>query len=105
MEVANSDDLFRRPLHPYTQALLKAVPVPDPRVERGRERVALKGDMPSALNPPAGCRFSTRCPFARERCRDEEPRLEAAAPGHTVACHFWAEIEATGGRRIAEEVR
>lgn len=105
MEVAGSDELYDRPLHPYTQALLSAVPVPDPRIERGRARVALTDDIPGPLDPPPGCRFHTRCPHARERCRVDEPQLDPAGPGHSVACHFWEEIAAARQRRIVEEVR
>ncbi len=104
MEVADSDQLYDRPLHPYTQALLSAVPVPDPRIERRRVRVAISDQIPSPLDPPAGCRFHTRCPYAQERCRVEEPRLKLAASGHTVACHFWEEIVAARQRPVVEEV-
>jgi oligopeptide transport system ATP-binding protein len=91
VELAEKRVLFREPRHPYTQALLSAIPVPDPAL--ARERMLLQGDVPSPLAPPPGCRFQTRCPFVRERCRVEEPLLDLAAPGHTVACHFWREIE------------
>jgi len=80
--------LFSRPLHPYTRTLISAAPVPDPRVERTRRHVPMKGEPPSALNPPSGCRFRTRCPIAEERCAREEPPLLEAAPGQRVACHF-----------------
>jgi oligopeptide/dipeptide ABC transporter ATP-binding protein len=70
---------------------LSAIPVPEPAL--ARERMLLEGDVPSPLAPPPGCRFQTRCPFVRDRCRVEEPALDAAASGHTVACHFWREIE------------
>ena len=95
-EVADNAAFFERPLHPYTHALLSAVPVPDPKVER--TRLLLEGDVPSPLNPPSGCRFHTRCPFARDRCRAEEPELEDAGGGHLVACHFWTEVEQVGGQ-------
>ena len=104
MEVASSDDLYDEPLHPYTQALLSAVPVPDPRLERERRRVPLAGDIPSALNPPSACRFHTRCPYVRERCRIEEPRLEEAGEGHSVACHYWEEIAAGRAALAHKEV-
>ena len=91
VELAEKRTLFREPRHPYTQALLSAIPVPEPAL--ARERMLIEGDVPSPLAPPPGCRFQTRCPFVRDRCRVEEPLLDPAAPGHTVACHFWREIE------------
>ena len=95
MEVAPAGDLYGRPLHPYTKALLSAVPIPDPRVEATRERILLRGDLPSPVNPPLGCRFHTRCPFAqRERCPDEVPELRVLGSGHLAACHWAEEIEA-----------
>jgi peptide/nickel transport system ATP-binding protein len=95
VEVAPSEDLYARPLHPYTKALLSAVPIPDPEMERTRERILLHGDLPSPSNPPPGCRFHTRCPFAqRERCPDEVPALRTIATGHVAACHYAEDIEA-----------
>ena len=88
MEVASSADLFRRPLHPYTSTLIAAAPVPDPRIERTRRHVPMKGETPSAANPPSGCRFRTRCPIAEARCAAEEPPLIQGAQGQLVACHF-----------------
>ena len=91
VEQAPSGDLYDEPLHPYTRALMSAVPVPDPVVEERRERILLAGDLPSPANPPSGCRFHTRCPWRQEtRCDDEVPVLRELAPGHLVSCH-WAE--------------
>lgn len=91
VEQASADDLYEEPLHPYTRALMSAVPVPDPVVEEGRERILLAGDLPSPANPPSGCRFHTRCPWRQEtRCDDEVPVLRELAPGRLVSCH-WAE--------------
>ncbi len=87
VEIAERDSLFRAPQHPYTEALLAAVPIPNPRVRR-EKRIILKGDVPSPVNPPSGCRFHTRCPYAFERCRVEEPLLREVAPGQRVACHL-----------------
>ena len=86
VELADKKPLFAQPRHPYTQALLSAVPQPVPGVKR--QRIVLQGDLPSAASPPTGCRFHTRCPFAFERCRVEEPAFEAKAPGHWAACHL-----------------
>jgi oligopeptide transport system ATP-binding protein len=88
MELADVDDLYTTPRHPYTQALLSAVPVPDPEVEATRKRVILEGDIPSPANPPPGCPFNTRCPIAQERCVAESPEWRELASGHWVACHF-----------------
>ena len=87
VEVGTREALFSAPQHPYTEALLSAVPVPNPKV-RGRERIILQGDVPSPINPPPGCRFHTRCPYAVDRCRIEVPELREIHPGHRVACHL-----------------
>jgi oligopeptide/dipeptide ABC transporter ATP-binding protein len=92
VEMADKRALFARPRHPYTQALLAAIPIPDPAMRR--TRVLLQGEVPSSLDPPSGCRFRTRCAYARERCAIEDPPLEVE-DGHAVACHFWREIEAS----------
>jgi oligopeptide transport system ATP-binding protein len=97
-EAASSAALYRRPLHPYTIALLSAAPVPDPKIEETRRRIILKGEMPSPANPPRGCRFSTRCWLRQrlgspQRCASEEPTLRRAGDGHTVACHFVEEVD------------
>jgi oligopeptide/dipeptide ABC transporter ATP-binding protein len=87
VEMTDRATLFSTPLHPYTEALLSAVPIPKSGAGR-RRRVILTGDVPSPINPPAGCHFHTRCPYATARCRTEEPALQQVAPGHWVACHL-----------------
>ena len=88
VELAESYELNKHPLHPYTKTLLSAVPVPDPEVSRTRQRIVLEGDIPSPINPPSGCRFHTRCPYATERCKEEVPQFKEHAPGHWAACHL-----------------
>ena len=90
VEVADQESLYEQPLHPYTRALLSAVPVPDPKVEQRRQRIVLTGDVPNPANPPSGCRFHPRCPVATEVCSQVEPPPEAASADHVVACHHWA---------------
>ncbi|HET9602613.1 MAG TPA: ABC transporter ATP-binding protein [Acidimicrobiales bacterium] len=86
VEVAPAEQIYARPTHPYTEALLSSVPIPDPPVQRQRRRIVLEGEIPNPITPPAGCRFQTRCPLVEERCRHEVPPLEEKAPGHFAAC-------------------
>jgi peptide/nickel transport system ATP-binding protein len=102
VEVAGKRAIFSAPKHPYTEALLSAVPVPEPGA--GRQRIILKGDVPSPINPPKGCRFHTRCPYAQERCRVEEPLL-VPENGHATACHFWKEIAPAQRAAVADAGR
>jgi len=88
VELAKSEDLYANPQHPYTKALLSAIPVPDPDVEASKERIVLKGDLPSPVNPPSGCPFRTRCPAATEKCAAEAPAFRETRPGHFAACHY-----------------
>ncbi len=87
MELTDSDELYERPLHPYTQALISAAPIPKPKVDRQRRRILLEGEIPSPIDPPEGCNFCTRCPYADARCRTEEPAFTDMGGGHMVACH------------------
>jgi peptide/nickel transport system ATP-binding protein len=87
-EIASADALFEQPLHPYTRYLISAVPIPDAEVERGRKRLPLTGEPPSAVDPPSGCRFRTRCPIAKSVCADVVPPMVEHRPGHFAACHF-----------------
>ncbi len=87
MEVAKSEELYQNPIHPYTKALLSAIPIPDPKIQRNRQRIELEGDVPSPINPPNSCRFVDRCPYATDVCRKSTPKLEEIKEGHFVACH------------------
>lgn len=89
VEVTTSDELYAKPLHPYTQSLLSAIPIPDPEIERTRERIILQGEIPSPLNPPSGCPFRTRCPHAMAVCAEAMPEFKEVEPGHYTACHLY----------------
>jgi oligopeptide/dipeptide ABC transporter ATP-binding protein len=88
VELGSGEDIYRRPAHPYTEGLIKTIPLPDPAAERAKSTVAVKGELPSPLNPPSGCRFRTRCPRAEAKCAEVEPPLRSFGPGHRAACHF-----------------
>jgi oligopeptide/dipeptide ABC transporter ATP-binding protein len=100
VEVGRKREIFGAPKHPYTEALLSAVPVPEPGASR--QRIILKGDVPSPINPPKGCRFHTRCPYVVERCRVEPPQLLADAAGHATACHRTAELPSSDAIMAAD---
>jgi peptide/nickel transport system ATP-binding protein len=99
VELGTADDIYRRPAHPYTKALIDAIPVPDPAAERAKTEVAVHGDLPSPINPPTGCRFRTRCPRAASVCTEQEPPLRRFGPAHEAACHFPLEAP-TGGQNM-----
>lgn len=88
VELADSEELYEHPEHPYTKALLSAIPIPDPKVEKAREQIRLEGEVPSPVNPPAGCHFCNRCKYAMEKCSKEVPVMREVRPGHFVACHL-----------------
>jgi oligopeptide/dipeptide ABC transporter ATP-binding protein len=88
VELGSAQDIYERPAHPYTAGLIATIPVPKPTTERAKKGAAIKGELPSPVNPPSGCRFRTRCKFAQERCAAEEPELRSFGPGHVAACHF-----------------
>ncbi|MHA3834440.1 ABC transporter ATP-binding protein [Terrabacter sp. AAH1] len=102
VEIADCDELYTRPMHPYTTALLSAVPVPDTERRTKRERIRLEGDVPSPVNPPPACRFHTRCWKAQEICKTQEPPLVQLAPGHEVACHFPENVDAPASKASSE---
>ena len=89
MEIASSKKFYHNPLHPYTEALLSAIPIPDPNIELTRKRIILEGDVPSPVNPPSGCRFSTRCRNAKNICKEIRPELKEVEKDHMVACHLY----------------
>lgn len=106
MEMTSRDKLYTRPAHPYTQALLSAVPIPDPDIGELRERVLLTGDIPSPINPPSGCVFHTRCFKAQDRCKSEVPLVRELEPGHQIACHFpeeWAPLDLPDAPAVSTE--
>jgi oligopeptide/dipeptide ABC transporter ATP-binding protein len=88
VELGSGTDIYARPAHPYTAGLLAAIPVPEPEIARARTKEGVSGELPSAVEPPSGCRFRTRCPFAQDLCAEEEPQLRSFGPGHVAACHF-----------------
>ncbi|TJX14398.1 dipeptide ABC transporter ATP-binding protein [Tissierella creatinini] len=92
MELANSEELYENPIHPYTRALLSAIPIPDPEIQRNRHRIMLEGDVPSPINPKEGCRFVDRCPYAVQKCREVTPEFEEISEKHFTACHRAGEI-------------
>jgi oligopeptide transport system ATP-binding protein len=103
VEISEWTTIYDDPRHPYSQALLSAIPIPDPAIEAKRQRIVLEGDVPSAANVPVGCRFNTRCPLRQERCVREDPQLREIAPGHMVACHY-AELN-SGAVPLQERVQ
>ena len=105
VEIGTGEEIYASPAHPYTSGLLESVPVPDPVQERGKHKDAVRGELPSAANPPSGCRFRTRCPFAQQQCADVEPQMQLfSSGGHRAACHFplqqplSVEVTGAGGR-------
>lgn len=96
VEIGARDDLYQHPQHPYTQALLSAVPIPDPQLERNKKVTLLRGDIPSPLDPPSGCSFRTRCPYATALCAEQRPQLHTTEAGHEVACHYVTDQQTEG---------
>jgi oligopeptide transport system ATP-binding protein len=88
MEIAKSEDIYNNPLHPYTQSLISAVPIPDPVIEKNKKLLLLEGELPSPINPPSGCVFRTRCPKADSLCSNSKPELSTVKDSHLVACHY-----------------
>jgi oligopeptide transport system ATP-binding protein len=103
VELTDRNEIFDNPLHPYTRALLSSIPIPDPLLEKRRSRMILVGDVPSPVNPPSGCRFNPRCPYAEDNCKVDEPLLTEVRAGHFVACHYWDEVE-NGSKRITNNM-
>jgi oligopeptide/dipeptide ABC transporter ATP-binding protein len=100
IEVGDAEEVYQRPTHPYTEALLSAIPVPDPALQRGRKRIVLHGEVPSPLNPPSGCRFRTRCPYAMDVCAERQPEPYTTPSGTTVRCHLHTEGPRLQGRPV-----
>jgi oligopeptide/dipeptide ABC transporter ATP-binding protein len=100
VEVGDAEEVYQRPTHPYTEALLSAIPIPDPAVQRRRKRVVLEGEIPSPLDPPSGCRFRTRCPYAMDVCATEDPPPFISPAGSTSWCHLHAHGPHLEGRPV-----
>jgi oligopeptide/dipeptide ABC transporter ATP-binding protein len=108
VEIGTGEDIYRRPAHPYTEALIKTIPVPDPVAEKAKREAGIRGELPSPLNPPSGCRFRTRCPQAQDLCAEQEPPLRAFSSSHEAACHFPLQTPlemavANGGSAVASQ--
>jgi peptide/nickel transport system ATP-binding protein len=104
IELAPTRELFTNPLHPYTEVLMSAVPVPDPRLRDRRKRIKPEGEVADPVNPPSGCYFHPRCRYAQDRCKAEEPPLREIRPGHSAACHFAEELDLLGVRQLTRGV-
>ena len=104
VEMGSGDDIYRRAAHPYTAGLIATIPVPEPNAARARARksAGIKGELPSPVNPPSGCRFRIRCPLAQDLCVEAEPQLRSFGPGHVAACHFPLQSQAARGRSPAD---
>jgi oligopeptide/dipeptide ABC transporter ATP-binding protein len=101
VEMGSADDIYQRAAHPYTAGLIATIPVPDPAIAKARRGAGIKGELPSPVLPPSGCRFRTRCPSAQELCAREEPPLRTFGPGHIAACHFALQEPASSGQPVA----